>query len=116
MLDNGLVLWGNELGAGNTHTYKNIPWGIAGSAGGYFKTGRQMNYATSRTTLCSSPCATPTKVPLVHLDQRFVHMFARSVHSRSDPSSGSFFWSRSELFPYRRSSERAREARKWPTV
>jgi hypothetical protein len=44
MLDSSLVLWGNELGAGNTHTYKNIPWVIAGSAGGYFKTGRQVNY------------------------------------------------------------------------
>jgi hypothetical protein len=44
MLDSSLVLWGNELGAGNTHTYKNIPWVIAGSSGGYFKTGRQLNY------------------------------------------------------------------------
>jgi hypothetical protein len=44
VLDNSLVLWGNELGAGNTHSYKNIPWVIAGSAGGYFKTGRQVNY------------------------------------------------------------------------
>lgn len=45
MLDNSLVLWGNELGAGNTHTYKNIPWVLAGGAGGYLKTGRQLNYA-----------------------------------------------------------------------
>lgn len=44
MLDSSLILWGNELGAGNTHTYKNIPWVIAGSAGGYLKTGRQINY------------------------------------------------------------------------
>ncbi|HEY6078102.1 MAG TPA: DUF1552 domain-containing protein [Polyangiaceae bacterium] len=44
MLDSSLVLWGNELGAGNTHTYKDIPWVIAGSAGGYLKTGRQVNY------------------------------------------------------------------------
>ena len=44
MLDNMLILWGNELGAGNTHTYKNIPWVIAGSAGGFLKTGRQVNY------------------------------------------------------------------------
>jgi hypothetical protein len=44
MLDNMLILWGNELGAGNTHTYKNIPWVIAGTAGGHLKTGRQVNY------------------------------------------------------------------------
>jgi hypothetical protein len=44
MLDSSLILWGNELGAGNTHTYKNIPWVIAGTAGGYLKTGRQVNY------------------------------------------------------------------------
>lgn len=44
MLDSSLILWGNELGAGNTHTYKNIPWVIAGSAGGALRTGRQINY------------------------------------------------------------------------
>jgi len=43
MLDSSLILWGNELGAGNTHTYKNIPWVLAGG-GGYLKMGRQMNY------------------------------------------------------------------------
>jgi hypothetical protein len=44
MLDSSLILWGNELGAGNNHTYKNIPWLIAGGAGGALKTGRQINY------------------------------------------------------------------------
>jgi len=44
MLDSSLILWGNELGAGNNHTYKNIPWVVAGTAGGYLKTGRQLNY------------------------------------------------------------------------
>jgi Protein of unknown function (DUF1552) len=33
LLDNTLLLWGNELGAGNTHTYKDIPWLLAGGAG-----------------------------------------------------------------------------------
>jgi hypothetical protein len=45
MLDSSLILWGNELGAGNTHTYKNIPWVLAGGAAGYLKMGRQINYA-----------------------------------------------------------------------
>jgi hypothetical protein len=44
MLDSSLVLWGNELGAGNSHSYKNIPWVLAGGAGGYLRTGRQLNY------------------------------------------------------------------------
>jgi hypothetical protein len=40
MLDNSVLLWGNELGIGNTHSYTNIPWLVAGGAGGYFKMGR----------------------------------------------------------------------------
>jgi len=44
LLDNSLVLWGNELGSGNNHTYKNIPWVLAGGAGGYLRTGRQLSY------------------------------------------------------------------------
>jgi hypothetical protein len=43
-LDNTVLLWGNELGAGNTHTYKNIPWLLAGGAGGYFKMGRYLQF------------------------------------------------------------------------
>jgi hypothetical protein len=42
-LDNSLVLWGNELGVGNTHTYRNIPWLLAGGAGG-LRTGRFLKY------------------------------------------------------------------------
>jgi hypothetical protein len=44
MLDNTLFLWGNELGLGNTHTYMNIPWVVAGGAGGYLKMGRYLQY------------------------------------------------------------------------
>lgn len=44
MLDNSLVLWGNELGTGNSHSYKDIPWVLAGGAGGHLRTGRQINY------------------------------------------------------------------------
>jgi hypothetical protein len=40
MLDNSLVVWTNGLGKGNSHTRKNIPFVLAGSAGGYFKTGQ----------------------------------------------------------------------------
>jgi hypothetical protein len=44
VLDNSFVLWGNELGKGNSHTRDQIPFVAAGSAGGYFKTGRYINY------------------------------------------------------------------------
>lgn len=44
MLDNSLILWGNELGAGNSHTYRDIPWVLAGGAGGALTMGRHMQY------------------------------------------------------------------------
>jgi len=44
LLDNSLVLWGNEIGAGNTHSYKDIPWLLAGGAGGRLKTGRFLQF------------------------------------------------------------------------
>jgi hypothetical protein len=44
VLDNSLLLWGNELGRGNTHTYKDIPWMLAGGVGGQFRMGRYLQY------------------------------------------------------------------------
>jgi len=43
MLDSTVILWGNELGVGNTHTYMNIPWVLAGGTS-YFKSGRYLQY------------------------------------------------------------------------
>ncbi len=40
MLDNSLVVWTNGLGRGGSHTRKDIPYVLAGSAGGYFNTGK----------------------------------------------------------------------------
>jgi hypothetical protein len=40
MFDNTVILWCNELGIGNIHSHTNIPVMLAGSAGGYFKTGQ----------------------------------------------------------------------------
>ena len=39
-LDNSCVLMANDMQEGNTHYDKNVPWLIAGSCGGFFKTGR----------------------------------------------------------------------------
>ena len=44
MLDNTLLLWGNELGAGNSHSYKDIPWLLAGGAGGALQMGRYLQF------------------------------------------------------------------------
>ncbi len=45
MLDNSLVLWGNEIGEGSTHTHEHIPWLLAGSAGRHFAPGRALEFA-----------------------------------------------------------------------
>ncbi|MCB9764522.1 MAG: DUF1552 domain-containing protein [Alphaproteobacteria bacterium] len=40
MLDDTLVLWAKELGDGRMHTCTDVPWVLAGNAGGAFTTGR----------------------------------------------------------------------------
>ena len=42
LLDNSLVYWGNELGF--NHIGYSVPCILAGSAGGYLKTGRYLDY------------------------------------------------------------------------
>ncbi len=44
LLDNSVVLWCNELGSGNTHSRKKVPFVMAGGLGGHFKTGRFLKY------------------------------------------------------------------------
>ena len=44
MLDNTVVLWINEQGNGDTHSRDNIPVVLAGSGGGYFRTGRYLDF------------------------------------------------------------------------
>lgn len=45
LLDHSLVVWGNEMGHGNDHSYLSTPFVLAGSAGGIFKTGRYLDRA-----------------------------------------------------------------------
>ena len=47
-LDNSIVYWGNEDGCnnGDAHHQMGMPVLLAGSAGGYFKTGRYIDYRT----------------------------------------------------------------------
>lgn len=44
MLDNSVVVWVNELGQGNSHTRRDIPFILAGGCQGYFNTGRYIDF------------------------------------------------------------------------
>jgi len=44
LLDNTAIFWGNELAVGNTHSRKDMPFIVAGKAGGAIKTGRYVKY------------------------------------------------------------------------
>ena len=46
LLDNTIVIWGNSLGKGNNHTFKDIPFVMAGSCQGFFKTGWHQKYGS----------------------------------------------------------------------
>jgi hypothetical protein len=50
MLDNSVMLWTSEFSSGVLHASAGIPMLLAGSAGGYFKTGRHLNYNTYAAT------------------------------------------------------------------
>ena len=45
LLDTTVTLWAKELGDGRMHTCTDVPWIIAGSAGGTFRTGRTVDLA-----------------------------------------------------------------------
>jgi hypothetical protein len=46
MLDNCMVVWGSELGKGNSHSFNNTPFVVAGGAGGAIRGGRFLDHAT----------------------------------------------------------------------
>ncbi len=45
VLDNTLLLWGNEVSRGNSHSLNDIPYLIVGNAGGAVHTGRYIEYS-----------------------------------------------------------------------
>jgi hypothetical protein len=45
MLDNSLILWCNELSKGNSHSHPDMPFVLAGHAGGKIKGGRWLKFA-----------------------------------------------------------------------
>ncbi len=44
LLHHSAVLWVNEVDTGNTHTFNNMPYVMAGSASGAFETGRYLQF------------------------------------------------------------------------
>lgn len=44
MLDNSLVVWGSELGKGNSHSFEKMPFVVAGGAAGKLETGRFLQF------------------------------------------------------------------------
>lgn len=57
LLDNCLVIWGSELGKGNTHSFDNVPFIVAGGAAGQLETGRFLQLGgTPHNRLLVSAC------------------------------------------------------------
>ena len=49
MFDNTAILWANHLSDGYHHASIDLPWILAGSCGGYFKTGRMLEFPVPAT-------------------------------------------------------------------
>ena len=45
LLDDTVVLWMNEVGKGNNHAHRDLPFLLAGGAGGQLRTGRFLDFA-----------------------------------------------------------------------
>ncbi len=48
MLDNTLLIWVSDLAVGNTHSHQNMPFVLAGKAGGQVRTGRYVRHQNRR--------------------------------------------------------------------
>ncbi|MEZ4318905.1 MAG: DUF1552 domain-containing protein [Myxococcota bacterium] len=48
VLEQSIAVWTNDLGAGVSHTYRNIPWVLAGSGGGALQTGQYVDLGGER--------------------------------------------------------------------
>lgn len=74
VFDNTVILWTNEQAKGNNHDRANMPYVLAGSAGGYFDTGRYLKL----------PAQTPHNKLLVSL----LHAMGVDDESFGDPQYG----------------------------
>lgn len=70
LLDNTQIVWGNELGKGNSHTLDNIPFVLLGG-GSDFKTGRSLRF---------------NKVPHHRLLLSLAHSFGHDIKTFGNPA------------------------------
>ncbi|MES1184728.1 MAG: hypothetical protein ABUL60_13015 [Myxococcales bacterium] len=47
LLDAGLTVWTNQVANGN-HSFSNVPWLLAGAAGGFLKTGQFLDVSAKK--------------------------------------------------------------------
>ena len=74
MFDDTLILWAKELGDSRLHVCESVPFVFAGSAGGFMRPGRYLQYQNvSHSKLLVSMC----------------HAFGIDVETYGDPSTGS---------------------------
>jgi hypothetical protein len=82
LLDNCAVVWINELGDASVHKGENIPVVIAGGCGGYFKTGRFINYTTPHTI--SGPASWPVN-PISYVGETHSNLLLSLLHAFDQP-------------------------------
>ena len=85
MLDNTVMAFGNELHDGNTHSPDPSMVFLAGSGGGYFKTGRYLDYGPVNKTAGSGRTATPNHSQLLVSLCQYAGL---DVNAVGDPSIG----------------------------
>lgn len=71
LFDHTVIFWCNEQGKGNNHSRKDMPYVLAGSAGGQFRTGRYVVY--------------PGDTPHNNLLLSFLHAFGIEATTFGDP-------------------------------
>lgn len=63
LLDQSVVIWGNELGQGNTHSHRSVPFVVAGGGGGTLRSGLLETSGGSHAELLLA-CAQAAGAPL----------------------------------------------------
>lgn len=63
LLDQSVIIWGNELGQGNTHSHRSVPFVVAGGGGGTLRSGLLETNGGSHSELLLA-CAQAAGAPL----------------------------------------------------
>jgi hypothetical protein len=73
LLDNSVLVWTNVFGMGSYHDFYEVPFVLAGRAGGRIRTGRFLDYRRAR-------AANPTTYGPSHNRQAFVNETTNNVY------------------------------------